>query len=102
MKTGLPPFVHPEYAELKFVPFNPTDKRTVATVEGPVRPGMPMGALTYVGDRSAGRIRFRVAKGAPQAVVRICEDAGPPGTPDSELKRSVNECTQELADRGFR
>lgn len=99
-KADTPHFLYPEYAERKFVPFNPTDKRTVATVEGPARPGMPQDRLHYV-DAAKGTIRFRVAKGAPQAVIRICENAVP-GEPDSELKTTVMASTQELADRGFR
>ena len=60
----VPPFVLP--LGCRFIPFNPTDKRTVATVEGPPRPGMPQSLLHFIDREGAGRIRFRVAKGAPQ------------------------------------
>ena len=65
------------YKELDFHPFNPTDKRTEATIQG------PDGAV------------FRVAKGAPQVILRMAwnKDA---------LKTKVTTSVQELADRGFR
>ncbi len=58
-------------------PFNPTDKRTSAVVEGP-----------------DGKV-FQVAKGAPQVILRMAHNG-------SELRERVTASVQELADRGFR
>ena len=65
------------YKELDFVPFNPTDKRTDATICGP-----------------DGKV-FRVAKGAPQVILKMSHNA-------AELRQKVTSSVQELADRGFR
>ena len=125
----------PAYTEAHFVPFNPTDKRTIATVEGPERERMQVTAGVRVlapAPNGARRIRFRVAKGAPQAILRISQrspaldklvnesvQVGPAfrsSTLDShdlsytftqigKFKPNLIFChpsLQELADRGFR
>jgi len=66
------------FRELEFIPFNPTDKRTEATVE-------------VIHDRSV----FRVSKGAPQILLNMSHNA-------DELRPRVQAAVQELADRGFR
>ena len=63
---------------LKFVPFNPTDKYTVATVE----------------EKGTGR-KFRVMKGAPQVVVKRAWNA-------AEIKDGVEAEIVAYASRGFR
>jgi H+-transporting ATPase len=65
------------FVELDFVPFNPTDKRTESTLRAP--------------DGSV----FKVTKGAPQVVLRMCHNR-------EEIKETVESSVQELADRGFR
>ena len=59
------------------MPFNPTDKRTEATVRAP--------------DGSV----FKVSKGAPQVILRLAHNK-------DELRGRVETAVQELADRGFR
>lgn len=66
-----------EFKVLKYFPFNPTDKRTEATLE-----------------RQDGTV-FKVTKGAPQVVLRMSHNKG-------EIKDRVEASVQELADRGFR
>jgi len=65
------------FKEIEFVPFNPTDKRTEATIRAP--------------DGSV----FRVSKGAPQVILRLAHNK-------EELRPRVEAAVQELADRGFR
>jgi H+-transporting ATPase len=65
------------FKELFFMPFNPTDKRTEARIEGP-----------------DGKI-FLVSKGAPQVILRMCANK-------AEIESKVKQSVQELADRGFR
>jgi H+-transporting ATPase len=65
------------FRELEFVPFNPTDKRAEAFIRAP--------------DKSV----FRVAKGAPQAILRMAHNA-------PQITEQVDIAVQELADRGFR
>ena len=65
------------FVEMDFVPFNPTDKRTEATVRAP--------------DNSV----FKVTKGAPQYILRMAHNK-------DALKERVDTAVQELADRGFR
>jgi H+-transporting ATPase len=65
------------FKELDFMPFNPTDKRTEATVQAP--------------DQSV----FKVTKGAPQYILRMAHNK-------DALKGRVDQAVQELADRGFR
>ena len=67
-----------QYREIEFIPFNPTDKRTEASVE-------------RLRDRSV----FRVTKGAPQVILNMSHNA-------DELRPRVQGAVQELADRGFR
>jgi len=66
-----------EFKEIKFVPFNPTDKRTESTVEAP--------------DGSI----FKVTKGAPQVVLGLAHNT-------EEISDRVSGAVQSLADRGFR
>jgi H+-transporting ATPase len=66
-----------KFVELEFEPFNPTDKRAEATI------------------RAADNSVFRVTKGAPQAVLRMCHNA-------AEIRDKVDQAVQDLADRGFR
>ena len=67
------------FEELKFTPFNPTDKRTEAHLVDPVT-----------------KAEFLVSKGAPQVILRLC-------TKDKEaLKPKVDKDVQMLGDRGFR
>jgi len=65
------------YTELDFVPFNPTDKRTIATVQD-----------------TSGRV-FQVAKGAAQVILNMAYNA-------DEIRNQVESAMKELADRGFR
>ena len=65
------------FKELEFMPFNPTDKRTEATIRAP--------------DNSV----FKVTKGAPQYILRMAHNK-------DALKARVDIAVQELADRGFR
>ncbi len=65
------------FKELDFFPFNPTDKRTEATIRAP--------------DNSV----FKVTKGAPQYILRMAHNK-------DEIKDRVDTAVQELADRGFR
>jgi H+-transporting ATPase len=66
---------------IKFTPFNPVIKRTEAALNAPN--GAPL----------------RVAKGAPQVVLRMCIDAG---TADEAFADRVDAKIQEYADKGFR
>lgn len=65
------------FKELKFVPFNPTDKRVEAVIRAP-----------------DGTV-FRVTKGAPQVILGMAHNA-------ESIAPAVNEAVQSLADRGFR
>jgi magnesium-transporting ATPase (P-type) len=65
------------FKEVDFVPFNPTDKRTEATIQAP--------------DGSV----FKVTKGAPQVIMRLAHNA-------AALREKVTSSVQDLADRGFR
>ena len=66
---------------IKFTPFNPTIKRTEAALNAPN--GAPL----------------RVAKGAPQVVLRMCVAAG---NADEATVAAVEAKIQEYADKGFR
>jgi len=66
-----------DFEELVYVPFNPTDKRTEATIRAP--------------DGSI----FRVTKGAPQIILGMAHNA-------AELQATTEAAIQSLADRGFR
>jgi len=66
-----------QYKQLAFVPFNPTDKRTEATIE------------------KADGSQFRVAKGAPQVLLNMC--ANP-----EKYRAQCDESMVRLADRGYR
>lgn len=84
------------FTELDFHPFNPTDKRTEATILSP-----------EVDDGSGTKARhiFQVTKGAPQVVLRMCvNDPNSAYTEEQkrELDQRVSTSIQELADRGFR
>ena len=65
------------YTELDFVPFDPTSKKTVATV------------------RSPGGETFKTCKGMTNIVLDMCQT-----TP--ETRRMVVNAVQDLADRGYR
>jgi H+-transporting ATPase len=65
------------YKGTAFTPFDPTSKRAVATVE------------------DAGGSRFRVAKGAPQAILSLIAN-------HEDLGRQVDEKVDALASRGYR
>jgi len=67
-----------KFIEVEFEPFNPTDKRAEATIRVESNNSM-----------------FKVTKGAPQAVLRLCANAG-------EIRDKVDQAVQDLADRGFR
>lgn len=67
-----------EFEEIQYVPFNPTDKRTEATIRAP-------------GDGSI----FRVTKGAPQIILHMAHNA-------ADLQATTEAAIQSLADRGFR
>lgn len=66
-----------DFEEVTYVPFNPTDKRTEATIRAP--------------DNSV----FRVTKGAPQVILGMAHNA-------PELQATTEAAIQSLADRGFR
>jgi H+-transporting ATPase len=66
-----------QYKEVDFMPFNPTDKRTQATIQGP-----------------DGK-EFHVSKGAPQVMLKLCNA-------NAEVSQKVTTSVQEFADRGFR
>ena len=85
-----------QFRELHFLPFNPTDKRTEATVLSPLVQGS---------DAEVGQHLFKVSKGAPQVILRmVAEDPNTGYTPAQlqELNRRVSADIQELADRGLR
>ncbi|RMZ54903.1 hypothetical protein APUTEX25_000420 [Auxenochlorella protothecoides] len=67
-----------EYKLAKFVPFNPTDKITIASVT----------------DVKTGE-KMRVMKGAPQVVVRFAHDC-------AEIESACHDKIVEYANRGFR
>eukprot|EP01138_Halocafeteria_seosinensis_P015091 gb/GECG01015404.1/.p1 GENE.gb/GECG01015404.1/~~gb/GECG01015404.1/.p1 ORF type:complete len:1101 (+),score=150.66 gb/GECG01015404.1/:1-3303(+) len=84
------------FEELEFHPFNPTDKRTEATLLSP-----------KVQDPSGKRTQhiFKVTKGAPQVVLKLClEDPNSSYSEENrkELWNRVTASIQDLADRGFR
>ncbi|CAL8464533.1 g4068 [Coccomyxa elongata] len=66
------------YKQIKFVPFNPVDKYTVAIVK----------------DKNTGAT-FRIMKGAPQVVLRLAANRG-------RIEAGVKEKINEFAGRGFR
>ena len=66
-----------QFTELDFVPFDPTSKKTVATVRSPN------------GDV------FKTCKGMTNIVLDMCPTS-------SETRRMVIDAVQELADRGYR
>ena len=65
------------YTQTEFVPFNPTDKRTEATINTP-----------------DGKVK-RVIKGAPQVILRMSANK-------DEVADQVNACVINLANRGYR
>ncbi len=65
------------YKSVAFTPFDPTSKRAVATIE------------------DADGTRFKVAKGAPQAILSLIAD-------HETLGRHVDEQVDALASRGYR
>ncbi|EIE19189.1 plasma-membrane proton-e [Coccomyxa subellipsoidea C-169] len=67
-----------KYDQIKFVPFNPVDKYTVAIVM----------------DKEAGST-FRILKGAPQVVLRMAHGS-------AEIEADVKRKIDEFAGRGFR
>lgn len=66
-----------EYSQITFTPFDPSTKRSEASV-------------------MHGKERFRVVKGAPQVVLAICVDI------DSETLMRMNEVVEELSRKGYR
>jgi magnesium-transporting ATPase (P-type) len=66
------------YKLLKFVPFNPVDKYTSATIQ----------------ELSTGRV-FRLLKGSPQVVLAKAHNM-------AEIKHAVNDKVTDFANRGFR
>lgn len=67
-----------KYTVLKFVPFNPVDKFTAATVR----------------EESTGKV-FRLLKGSPQVVVSKAHNK-------DEIKKAMDDKMIEFANRGFR
>ncbi|KAK9829684.1 hypothetical protein WJX72_007324 [[Myrmecia] bisecta] len=67
-----------EYEMVRFLPFNPTDKITVATVR----------------DKATGKV-IRVMKGAPQVILKKCVNA-------ADLNTVGTAKITEYANRGFR
>jgi H+-transporting ATPase len=65
------------YTAAEFTPFDPVSKRTEATVEG------------------ADSGRFKVSKGAPQAILALTSQS-------SELAEQVNTLVDAFAERGYR
>ena len=71
-----------EYDQLEFNPFDPRVKRTSATLRKTMPDGTP-----YV---------FKVAKGAPHAILNLCGDH------DSPVALRVEAINEELSSRGIR
>lgn len=67
-----------EYEEIEFLPFDPENKRTEATVK----------------HKKTGQI-MRVTKGAPQRILRMAHNK-------HEIYDKVEQAVQDLADRGYR
>lgn len=65
------------YSVLRFMPFDPTGKRTEATVQG-----------------ADGKI-FKTSKGAPQVILALAPDR-------AEIEGEVNQIIDDFARRGFR
>ncbi|MEJ2588868.1 MAG: plasma-membrane proton-efflux P-type ATPase [Deltaproteobacteria bacterium] len=65
------------YIQSNFVPFNPVDKRTEATVK----------------DEQG--TTFKVSKGAPQVILDLCE-------PDQETREKAEKAVDEFAGKGYR
>jgi H+-transporting ATPase len=65
------------YKSTAFTPFDPTSKRAVATLE------------------DAGGTPFKIAKGAPQAILSLIAD-------DQTLSHHIDEQVETLASRGYR
>ncbi|RTZ92839.1 MAG: plasma-membrane proton-efflux P-type ATPase, partial [Deltaproteobacteria bacterium] len=72
------PEVLEDFKQEKFVPFDPVNKRTLATVI------------------DAQGKKFHVAKGAPQVILSMSQ------TGDDSLKTKVEETVNEFASRGYR
>ncbi|MDD5634246.1 MAG: plasma-membrane proton-efflux P-type ATPase, partial [Candidatus Omnitrophica bacterium] len=66
-----------DYQIIHFMPFDPVEKRTEATVKGP------------------GGREFTVTKGAPQIILALTHNA-------DEIKKEVEQKVSEFASRGFR
>ncbi len=66
-----------QYEQVKFVPFDPVNKRTEAEIK----------------DREGNS--FKVAKGAPQVILELCN-------PEKDLAGEVNAKVEEFAKEGFR
>jgi H+-transporting ATPase len=85
-----------QFEELHFLPFNPVDKRTEATLLSPV---------VHSEEGGAGQHLFQVTKGAPQVVLRMAlEDCNTSYTSEQlvELEHRVSADVQEMADKGLR
>eukprot|EP01134_Creolimax_fragrantissima_P006885 CFRG6885T1 len=67
-----------EYVCIKYVPFNPNDKRTIATIR-----------------EQATRRTFRVSKGAPQVILQMANNY-------EEIKSTFDERILQYARRGYR
>ncbi|MGA9777802.1 MAG: plasma-membrane proton-efflux P-type ATPase [Limisphaerales bacterium] len=65
------------FKQTKFVPFDPVHKRTEADIQG-------------LGGQS-----FKVAKGAPQVILGLCQ-------PPDDVAKAVNAKVNEFAGKGFR
>jgi len=65
------------YKQLKFIPFDPSNRRTEATVESP-----------------SGET-FKVTKGAPQVIAALAHN-------EAEIKDRVHEIIEEFGSRGYR
>jgi len=85
-----------QFKQLHFLPFNPVDKRTEATILSPMVQSI---------DAEMGQHLFKVSKGAPQVILRMVAVDPRTGYTQGqlvELKRRVSADIQELADRGLR
>ena len=80
LSATLIPFGPGEYEIEKFIPFDPSIKRTEATVR----------------TKADGR-RFKVSKGSPQIILRMAHNKDDPA-----FVERVDALVQNLADRGFR
>jgi H+-transporting ATPase len=89
-----------QYQLIKFVPFNPKDKRTEATLKDPQgthsrrAPAACCRAYQCVRVRCAGK-EIRVTKGAPQVIVQIAANR-------EEIEEEVKKHIDDFAHRYHR